>query len=60
MDKDELEERSNDLNRFLLMQINVCNNLKREEEKLGENSELKGNLGTIKKNYKELVKILSE
>ena len=52
MDKDELEERANYLNRFLLIQINVCNALKREEEKLGETSELKGILVSIKKNIK--------
>lgn len=60
MDFEEIKERANELNRFLLIQIKVCEHLKKEEKKPGETSKLKGTLLTIKKNYKELVNILNK
>lgn len=59
MTYEDIEKGANEFNKFLTDQIDVCNHLKEEDKKLTETSSLKGKLGSIKKNYQELVEILN-
>ena len=60
LDYEELREGANQLNSVILNQIIICKQLKKEEEKIGETSNLKGNLSIIKMHYKELTNLLNE